>query len=93
MQEACKWPIRFARGHTLYDKKNKHRCSAPALCPHAATDTFNRTTTMNIKDLIRLGVPVGEPIRLAHEFIQNFLAQAITAARSARLRFSWVWFG
>ena len=30
---------------------------------------------MNTKDLIRLGVPVGEPIRLAHEFIQNFIAQ------------------
>jgi tRNA-splicing ligase RtcB len=30
---------------------------------------------MNTKDLIRLGVPVGEPIALAHEFIQNFIAQ------------------
>ena len=30
---------------------------------------------MNTKDLLRLGVPVGEPIRLAHEFIQNFIAQ------------------
>ena len=30
---------------------------------------------MNTKDLIRLGVPVGEPIKLAHEFIQNFIAQ------------------
>jgi tRNA-splicing ligase RtcB len=30
---------------------------------------------MNTKDLIRLGVPVGEPIHLAHEFIQNFIAQ------------------
>ena len=30
---------------------------------------------MNTKDLIRLGVPVGEPIRLAHEFIQSFIAQ------------------
>ena len=30
---------------------------------------------MNTKDFIRLGVPVGEPIRLAHEFIQNFIAQ------------------
>jgi hypothetical protein len=29
---------------------------------------------MNTKDLIRLGVPVGEPIALAHEFIQNFIA-------------------
>jgi hypothetical protein len=26
---------------------------------------------MNTKDLIRLGVPVGESIQLAHEFIQN----------------------
>src|SRR5438132_2632435 len=30
---------------------------------------------MNTKDLIQLGVPVGEPIKLAHEFIQNFIAQ------------------
>ena len=30
---------------------------------------------MNTKDLIRLGVPVGEPIALAHEIIQNFIAQ------------------
>ena len=30
---------------------------------------------MNTKDLIRLGVPVGEPIKLAHKFIQNFIAQ------------------
>ena len=30
---------------------------------------------MNTKDLIRLGVPVGEPIALAHEFIQSFIAQ------------------
>ena len=30
---------------------------------------------MNTKDLIRLGVPVGEPIKLAHEFIQSFIAQ------------------
>ncbi|HEY8899243.1 MAG TPA: RtcB family protein [Chthoniobacterales bacterium] len=29
---------------------------------------------MNTKDLIRLGVPAGEPIKLAHEFIQNFIA-------------------
>ena len=30
---------------------------------------------MNTKDLIQLGLPLGEPIRLAHEFIQNFIAQ------------------
>ncbi len=30
---------------------------------------------MNTKDLIRLGLPVGEPIKLAHEFIQNFIAR------------------
>ncbi len=53
---------------------NKHRC-AIGVCPHAAPTIFNRTKTMNTKDLIRLGVPVGEPIKLAHEFIQNFIAQ------------------
>ena len=30
---------------------------------------------MNTKDLIRLGVPGGEPIQLAHKFIRNFIAQ------------------
>ncbi len=30
---------------------------------------------MNTKDLIRLGVPVGKPIQLAHEFIENFIMQ------------------
>jgi len=30
---------------------------------------------MNTKDLIRLGVSLGEPIKRAHEFIQNFIAQ------------------
>jgi hypothetical protein len=40
---------------------------------------------MNTKDLIRLGVPVGEPIQLAYEFIQNFIAQ-VTMARSWRPR-------
>jgi hypothetical protein len=36
---------------------------------------------MNTKDLIRLGVPVGEPIQLAHEFIQNFIAQGHDGAQ------------
>ncbi len=63
----------MARGW-LKTKKNKHRC-ALAVCPHAAPIIFNRTKTMNTKDLIRLGVPVGEPIKLAHEFIQNSIAQ------------------
>ena len=30
---------------------------------------------MNTKDLIELGVPAGEPIKRAHEFIQNYVAQ------------------
>ncbi len=30
---------------------------------------------MNTKDLIELGVPAGEPIQLAHEFIKNFMGQ------------------
>src|SRR5580765_1473414 len=36
---------------------------------------------MNTKDLIRLGVPVGEPIKLAHEFIQVFIAQGNDGAQ------------
>lgn len=30
---------------------------------------------MNTQDLLRLGVPAGEPIRLAHEFIRRFVVQ------------------
>jgi hypothetical protein len=56
------------------DKKNQHRC-ALGVCPHIAPTIFNQTKTMNTKGLIRLGVPVGEPIALAHEFIQKFIAQ------------------
>src|ERR1700736_2161787 len=36
---------------------------------------------MNTKALIRLGVPVGEPIELAHEFIKNFVAQGKDGAQ------------
>jgi tRNA-splicing ligase RtcB len=36
---------------------------------------------MNTKDLIRLGVPAGAPIHLAHEFIQNFIAQGRDGAQ------------
>ena len=36
---------------------------------------------MNTKDLIRLGVPVGEPILLAHEFIRNFIAHGNEAVQ------------
>ena len=62
-------------GSTLLRQKIKYRCSALAVCPHTAPNIFNTITTMNTKDLIRLGVPVGEPTKLAHEFIQNFIAQ------------------
>jgi hypothetical protein len=46
-----------------------------------STAIFNATTTMNTKDLIRLGVPVGEPIQLAYEFIQNFIPQGYDGAQ------------
>ncbi|MDQ3624348.1 MAG: RtcB family protein [Verrucomicrobiota bacterium] len=36
---------------------------------------------MNTKDLIRLGVPAGEPIKVAHEFIQRFIAQGHDGAQ------------
>ncbi|MDR3405657.1 MAG: RtcB family protein [Chthoniobacter sp.] len=36
---------------------------------------------MNTKDLIRLGVPAGAPIQLAHEFIQGFIAQGNDGAQ------------
>jgi WD40 repeat protein len=55
-----------------------------------STAIFNATTTMNTKDLIRLGVPVGEPIQLAYEFIQNFITpdgrHAVSASRDNTLR-------
>jgi tRNA-splicing ligase RtcB len=51
------------------------------VCPHVALIVFNNTKTMNTKNLIRLGVPDGEPIRLAHEFIRNFIAQGNDGAQ------------
>jgi tRNA-splicing ligase RtcB len=36
---------------------------------------------MNTKDLIRLGVPVGEPIKAAYEFIHDFIAQGNDGAQ------------
>jgi len=36
---------------------------------------------MNTKDLIRIGVPPGEPVKLAHEFIQSFIAQGNDGAQ------------
>ena len=38
---------------------------------------------MNTQDLLRLGVPAGEPIRLAHEFIRAYVAQGGDSARLA----------
>ena len=65
----------------VFDKKNKHRCSALEVCPRAVTINFKTTKTMNTKDLIRLGVPAGVPVRLAHEFIQSFIAQGNDGAQ------------
>jgi tRNA-splicing ligase RtcB (3'-phosphate/5'-hydroxy nucleic acid ligase) len=36
---------------------------------------------MNTEELIRLGVPVGKPIQLAHEFVRNFIAQGSDGAQ------------
>ena len=36
---------------------------------------------MNTQDLLRLGVPAGEPIRLAHGFIRAYIAQGGDGAR------------
>jgi len=36
---------------------------------------------MKTEDLIRLGVPQGEPIKLAHEFMQNYVAAGNEGAR------------
>ena len=48
--------------------------------PKFAYRIFNTIKTMNTKDLIRLGVP----IKLAHEFIQNFIAQGNDGAQPSR---------
>ncbi len=36
---------------------------------------------MNTQDLIRIGVPAGEPLHLAHEFIRNYMAQGGVGAQ------------
>ena len=36
---------------------------------------FPSKSFMNTKELIRLGVPVGEPIQRAHDFIREYIAQ------------------
>src|SRR4029434_10316162 len=36
---------------------------------------------MNTKDLIRLGIPLGEPVQRAQEFIKNFIAQGNDGAQ------------
>jgi tRNA-splicing ligase RtcB (3'-phosphate/5'-hydroxy nucleic acid ligase) len=41
----------------------------------------NADERMKTKDLIRLGVPVGEPILLAHEFIRNLIAHGNEAVQ------------
>jgi tRNA-splicing ligase RtcB len=46
---------------------------------HRAT-IFKNIKTVNTKDLVQLGVLLGDPIRLAHEFIQNFIAQGSDGA-------------
>ena len=35
---------------------------------------------MNTEELIRLGVPAGKPIQLAHEFVRNFIAHGSDGA-------------
>jgi tRNA-splicing ligase RtcB len=51
------------------------KSDAPA--PHR----INFYTTMNTNDLIRLGVPLGEPVQRAQEFIKNFIAQGNDGAQ------------
>ena len=36
---------------------------------------------MNTQDLLRLGVPAGEPVRAAHEFIRHFIAEGGEGAK------------
>ena len=59
--------------------------AAHSKCACTPPTISNTTKTMNTKDLIRLGVPVGEPIQIAHEFIQNFIAQGKGALGGGRL--------
>jgi tRNA-splicing ligase RtcB len=51
-------------------------CIAARLFPACRCIVF-----MNTKELLRLGVPEGEPIRLAHEFIRDFIARGEDGAR------------
>jgi tRNA-splicing ligase RtcB len=41
---------------------------------------YRLLSTMNTEELIRLGVPAGKPIQLAHEFVRNFIAQGSDGA-------------
>ena len=42
---------------------------------------FPSKSFMNTKELIRLGVPVGEPIQRAHDFIREYIAQGHDGAQ------------
>jgi len=64
-----------------FDKKEQTPLRTRSVSARRAPPIFNRTKTMNTKDLVRLGVPVGEPVRLAHEFIQRFIAQGKDGAQ------------
>ncbi len=70
----------FSRLQTIDDKENKHRCKL-RVRPDAAMAIFKRRTDMNTKNLISLGVPGGEPVELAHEFIRSFIAEGNDGAR------------
>jgi tRNA-splicing ligase RtcB (3'-phosphate/5'-hydroxy nucleic acid ligase) len=65
---------------SAFDEKNKHRCALAAM-PVRCAYHFQSITNMKTEDLIRLGVPEGEPIQFAHEFIRNFVAQGNDGAK------------
>jgi tRNA-splicing ligase RtcB (3'-phosphate/5'-hydroxy nucleic acid ligase) len=51
------------------------------VCRRGAVTTLQAARTLTTKNLTRLGVPVGEPIEFAQEFIQNFVTQANDGAQ------------
>src|SRR6185295_5897491 len=59
---------RCASGHFFTDKKEQ----TPPRHPHYAVVQFS---TMNSKELLRLGVPQGEALKAAHDFIQAYIEQ------------------
>ena len=77
--ERCISPARLKTtpAHSLTAKPAGTCNASPANCANFT----NPTLFMKTEDLIRLGVPAGAPIALAHEFMQNYVAAGNEGSR------------